>query len=375
MAGIFSFLIITLHSISKGEDIVERKIVHVVGTGTIGEPLIGLLCDYQDQLGIDEVTFHKNSALKNDRSKVFDLISRGARLAVDNGKQKEFKKMGMDPDFETEEAIKRSTVVIDCTPKGIGHQNKLKFYEKFSKDVKGFLAQGSENSFGKKYARGINDDALDVKDQFIQIVSCNTHNIACITKTLALGDVQDNLVEGRYVCIRRANDLSQSNNFIPSPQVGIHTNEKYGSHHAADAAALFTTLGLDLNLFSSAMKVNSQYMHVLWFNLKLKEPISLNEVKEKFYSNDRVAMTTKDLTSTVFSFGRDHGHYGRIMNQTVVVEQSLHVRNEHEVSGFCFTPQDGNSILSSIAAAEWVLYPRSYEDKIQCLSHLFFNII
>ena len=41
----------------------ERKIVHVIGTGTIGEPLIGLLCDYQDQLGIDEVTFHKNSAL------------------------------------------------------------------------------------------------------------------------------------------------------------------------------------------------------------------------------------------------------------------------------------------------------------------------
>ena len=81
----------------------ERKIVHVVGTGTIGEPLIGLLCDYQDQLGIDEVTFHKNSALKNDRSKVFDLVSRGARLAVDDGKQKEFKKMGMDPDFDTED--------------------------------------------------------------------------------------------------------------------------------------------------------------------------------------------------------------------------------------------------------------------------------
>ena len=38
----------------------ERKIVHVVGTGTIGEPLIGLLCDYQGQLGIDEITFHKN---------------------------------------------------------------------------------------------------------------------------------------------------------------------------------------------------------------------------------------------------------------------------------------------------------------------------
>ena len=86
-------------------------------------------------------------------------------------------------------------------------------------------------------------------------------------------------------------------------------------------------------------------------------------------------MTTKDLTSTVFSFGRDHGHYGRIMNQTVIFEPSLHVKNEHEISGFCFTPQDGNSILSSIAAAEWLLYPHSYTDKIQCLSHLFFNKI
>jgi len=62
----------------------ERKIVHVVGTGTIGEPLIGLLCDYKEQLGIDEVTFNKNTPLRTDRSKVIDLIKRGARLAVNS---------------------------------------------------------------------------------------------------------------------------------------------------------------------------------------------------------------------------------------------------------------------------------------------------
>ncbi len=353
----------------------ERKIVHVVGTGTIGEPLIGLLCDYRDQLGIDEVTFHKNSALRRDRSKVTDLLRRGARLSVDEGKEQEFKKLGMDPDFETEESIKRASVVIDCTPKGIGHANKAKYYEKFSDTVKGFLAQGSEDGFGKKYARGINDRALNASDKFIQVVSCNTHNVSCLTNTLAVGADPDNLVEGKYVCVRRANDLSQAGNFIPAPQVGTHGDDKYGSHHAADAAALFATLGMDLNLFSSAMKVNSQYMHVLWFNLKVKEPTTLASVKERLHNNDHVAMTTKDMTSTVFSFGRDHGHYGRIMNQTVVVEQSLNVRNDHEITGFCFTPQDGNSILSSISAAEWLLYPHSYKDKIQCLSHLFFNII
>lgn len=353
----------------------ERKIVHVIGTGTIGEPLIGLLCDYQDQLGIDEITFHKNSALKHDRSKVIDLLKRGARLAVDQEKISDFKKLKIDSDLETEEAIQRASVVIDCTPKGIGHDNKAKYYKKFSKSVKGFLAQGSEDGFGKKYARGVNDSTLNSDNKFIQIVSCNTHNISCITNTIALNSNIDNLESGNFLCVRRANDLSQEDSFIPSPKVGIHDDDKYGTHHARDSASLFSTLGLDLNLFSSAMKVNSQYMHILWFKLELKESINMDDLKNRLVSNPLVAMTTKDMTSSVFSFGRDHGHYGRILNQTVIVEQSLHLRNGNEVFGFCFTPQDGNSILSSIAATEWFLYPHSYEDKIQCLSNLFFNNI
>ena len=77
----------------------ERKIVHVVGTGTIGEPLIGLLCDYKEQLGIDEVTFNKNTPLRSDRSKVIDLLKRGARLAVNSDRLDGFKELGMDPDF------------------------------------------------------------------------------------------------------------------------------------------------------------------------------------------------------------------------------------------------------------------------------------
>ena len=134
-------------------------------------------------------------------------------------------------------------------------------------------------------------------------------------------------------------------------------------------------MGEKLDLFSSAMKVNSQYMHILWFKITLNESVHLDDLKYKLVQNPLVAMTTKDMTSSVFSFGRDHGHYGRILNQTVIVEQSLNIRNGNEITGFCFTPQDGNSILSSISATEWFLYPHSYEDKIQCLSNLFFDNI
>ena len=107
----------------------SRKIVHVVGTGTIGEPLIGLLCDFKESLGIDEVTFHKNTPLTTDRSKVVSLCSRGATLSTQEEKMKGFFDIGLKPKFTTEEAIERSSVVIDCTPSGKGHENKNLYYE------------------------------------------------------------------------------------------------------------------------------------------------------------------------------------------------------------------------------------------------------
>ena len=60
----------------------KKTVVHVVGTGTIGEPLIGLFTDFREKMGIDEVTFHKRSPLAGDRSKLNHLMARGAKLAA-----------------------------------------------------------------------------------------------------------------------------------------------------------------------------------------------------------------------------------------------------------------------------------------------------
>ena len=180
-----------------------NAIVHVVGTGTIGEPLIGLLSALKDGLGVSEVTFHKRTPLLTDRSKVLSLMRKGAKLCVDDGAHKGFQDLGMEPSFESREALQRAGVVIDCTPSGVGTQNKIEFYEKYTTNTLGFIAQGSEFGFGKPYARGINDEALQKgKDQFIQVVSCNTHNLSILIHTLALADGgPDNLVEGRFVCM------------------------------------------------------------------------------------------------------------------------------------------------------------------------------
>ena len=60
----------------------RKNNVHVVGTGTIGEPLIGILSVMKQQLGIDNVTYHKNSARVIDRAKLYALQQKGAMLAA-----------------------------------------------------------------------------------------------------------------------------------------------------------------------------------------------------------------------------------------------------------------------------------------------------
>jgi glyceraldehyde-3-phosphate dehydrogenase (NAD(P)) len=342
-----------------------KRVVHIIGTGTIGEPLIGLFLNLREQLELDEVTFHKNRPLLSDRAKVKNLIRRGAKLVVAAEKMSDFEKLGMQPAYEVQQAMDQATVIIDCTPDGVANQHKVDWFQHMPKP-KGFLAQGSETGFGKPYARGINDGALvPDEDRFIQIVSCNTHNLAVLTDTLALdAEAPDNLLEGRFVCMRRASDISQEKSFIAAPEAGKHKDPKFGTHHAYDAWRLFNTRGLDLNLFSSAIKLNTQYMHSIWFHLKVRRPVTLDEVIEKLAMNTYVALTEKTMANPIFSFGRDQGFFGRILNQTVVSVPTLTVRDGHEITGFCFTPQDGNALLSSIAATAWLVYPETCEQRI-----------
>jgi glyceraldehyde-3-phosphate dehydrogenase/erythrose-4-phosphate dehydrogenase len=353
-------------------------IVHVVGTGTIGEPLIGMLTHFRDQLGIDEVTFNKRTPLKTDRSKVVDLLARGARLATTSDQFSGFEKLGCKASFETEEAIMRASVVIDCTPSGAGLANKEQYYLKAAQEGgKGYIAQGSEFGFGKMYARGINDDTLvPGEDKFIHVVSCNTHNLTALIKMFGTRDNTDpdNLVSADFVCMRRANDVSQDDGYCASPEAGRHKDAEFGTHHARDAYHLYRTKGWEFkNLFSSAVKLPTQYMHMVRFHIRVKQPTSMEELLNVIREDDRQAVTYKKSANQVFSFGRDHGFFGRILNQTVIPHECLSVANGGtDIYGFCFTPQDGNSLLSSVAAAMWLIEPDGYEQRIQVLKPWFF---
>ena len=118
------------------------KNVLVIGTGTIGEPLIGLLADHKDSLGLDNVMFFKRTPLSDERGKVESLIRKGAKIVSTSDALKEFHQLGFSDATDVEQAYDESDVIIDCTPSG--NDNWDNIYSSLDQK-KRFMAQGSEH--------------------------------------------------------------------------------------------------------------------------------------------------------------------------------------------------------------------------------------
>ena len=111
-------------------------------------------------------------------------------------------------------------------------------------------------------------------------------------------------------------------------------------------------------------------MHVVRFSLKLSGNLTPSECIDRLRDDRFVALTQKSTTNKVFSFGRDHGFYGRIYNQAIVNEPSLFVRYDKKkdvtsIKGYSFTPQDANSLLSSAAACLYGLHGVNITDRLK----------
>ncbi|MGC9363191.1 MAG: hypothetical protein ACP5FZ_01330 [Fidelibacterota bacterium] len=353
----------------------SRNIIHIVGTGTVGTPLIGILASRRKSLGIDEITFQPDLSEIRNIALVRGLVAHGAKLCVPAEYSDEFASAGCKIDYHSAEAMQRAGVIIDCSKQGQATENKRQIYSHLDQN-RLFIAQSREPGFGVDYAFDINDEALQHGvNNYLRIVSCNAHNIASIVKTLGMNEKHSEIESGRFVCIRRANDVSESGGFIPSPQVCSHQDDQHGTYQARDAAALFHSVGYNMDLFSSTLKVNSQYLHVIHFDIRLKTATTLQTIINKLQANPLIALTNKALTSQIVAFSRDLGYHGRVLNQAVVAVPTLNLRHQTELTGYSFSLQDGNSILSSIAAAVWYFFPRSYREKMLALNDLIFDEI
>jgi len=101
------------------------KNVLVIGTGTIGEPLIGLLAEHRESLGLDNVIFFKRTPLSEERGKVEALVRKGAKIVSTSDALSEFHQLGFKETTDVEQAYTDSDVIIDCTTSGNDNWDKV----------------------------------------------------------------------------------------------------------------------------------------------------------------------------------------------------------------------------------------------------------
>ena len=161
----------------------KKNIVHVVGTGTIGEPLIGLFTDFKEKWNIDEVTFHKRTPNANDRATVEHLINRGAKLVADEGAREEF-------------ARARASRVVHHRGGHRARDGRRRLHARREREQAEVLradqagrrasSRRAPSSASASRTRAASTTRCRVPDEpFVQVVSCNTHNISVLLKTLA----------------------------------------------------------------------------------------------------------------------------------------------------------------------------------------------
>mgnify|MGYP005671182443 FL=1 len=115
-------------------------------------------------------------------------------------------------------------------------------------------------------------------------------------------------------------------------------------------------------------------MHTLWFSLNFSDQINKEDIEENLKNSDFLIETEKMSSNKVFSFGRDHGYHGRLLSHGVVANHSLHVK-ENTLTGYCFTPQDGNALLSSVAATVQHYYKDTWKEKMEIFNRYIFKNI
>ena len=187
---------------------------------------------------------------------------------------------------------------------------------------RGFLAQGSEFGFGKPYAMGINDEALSAgqgplpPDRLLQHAQ---HRRARQDARRGWRRRPSPSSGAASSACAGPTTSPRTPGFAPAPSAGKHDDPVYGTHHARDASRLLETIGWKPQLFSSAMKLNTQYMHS-----PLVRPASSpgrrrgRRPSRSSGPTGASPLTEKRSANQIFSFGRDHGYYGRILSQAVV---------------------------------------------------------
>jgi len=288
------------------------KAVGINGYGTIGKRVADAVA-CQDDMKIVGVT---------KRTPDFE-----AKMAVEKGydlyisvpkREGLFTDAGIEVSGNINDLYDQLDIIVDCTPEGVGAQNKSNVYEK--KGLKAIFEGGEKHDqIGQSFNSFSNfDDSIGA--DYVRVVSCNTTGL-CRTlnpiKNLA------GIKKVRAVMVRRGADPGQIkkgpiNAIVPNPPT-------VPSHHGPDVQ----TVMYGLNITTMALLVPTTIMHQHNLMVELENSVTLDNVIDALEETPRVLLleASKGLGSTaeIMEYARDVGRPRGDLFEIAVWKESLNI--------------------------------------------------
>ncbi|WP_417214408.1 type II glyceraldehyde-3-phosphate dehydrogenase [Bizionia sp.] len=252
------------------------KNIAVIGYGVIGKRVADAikLQDDMNLVGVCDVI--SDWRIQNAVRKEYDIY------AATQEAEDKMKAEGISIKGDMHDLLKKSDLVVDCTPKKIAAQNVAIYKEQNIK----FILHGGEkhettgHSFSAEnnYKSALNLDAT-------RVVSCNTTSILRTLTALKKADLLD---YARGTLLRRATDPWEShlggimNTMVPERDIP--------SHQGPDAQSVDP----DLDVITTAIKVPQTLSHMHYWNVKLKKQATKEEVLNAFKTSSRIKLIQYD---------------------------------------------------------------------------------
>lgn len=288
------------------------KNIGINGYGTIGKRVADAV-SAQDDMKIVGVTKRSpDYEAKSAVEKGYDLY-----ISVPE-REAEFEEAGIEVAGTADELFEKLDLVVDCTPGGVGAQNKTDIYEKIG--LKAIFEGGEDHdaigcSFNAEanYSESIGQD-------YVRVVSCNTTGLC---RTLKPVYDMAGINKVRAVMVRRGADPNDAkrgpiNAIVPSTEVP--------SHHGPDVQTIIK----DLSVMTMALIVPTTLMHTHNIMVDLKDKsITKDDVLDAFEDAYRVLPVKKSLniasTAQIMEYAKELGRSRSDMYEIPVWEESINV--------------------------------------------------
>lgn len=214
-----------------------------------------------------------------------------------------------------EDMLKKVDIIVDCSPKKGGAENKEKYY--IPNKIKAIFQGGEKAKIADVSFNAQSNYSKAVGKDYIRVVSCNTTGLC---RTL-------NAIKSKYgieavhaTMIRRGADPWDIRH---GPINAIVPVLELPSHHGPDVRTVLP----DVEIFTTAISVSSTLMHLHTVTVDCKETPDVNEVIKLFEKTPRVRVVANESgvrsTAEIMEFAKDLGRNRSDMPEIVVWKEAI----------------------------------------------------